>query len=106
MGRSQAVRQRVQLVAAAGREAEIAAFFRKGFGGGGANALGGAGDQDALAAQMKVHGVLSFACSPVSEANRECSRIAFAHPGYRPTETGQHCTAALRRGLLWFIAIR
>ena len=47
-------------IAAAGGEHEVAAFFGKGFGGRRANALGGAGDQDALAAQMQIHGNYSL----------------------------------------------
>ena len=35
----------------------MAAFLGKGFGGGRANALRCAGDQDALAAQMQIHGI-------------------------------------------------
>ena len=45
-----------QLIAAAGGEAEVAAFLRESFGRGRANTFGGAGDQDALAAQMQIHG--------------------------------------------------
>ena len=54
--RAQPLGQRLQLIAAAGGEPEVAAFLGKGFGGGRANALGRAGDQDALAAQMQIHG--------------------------------------------------
>jgi len=35
----------------------VTAFFGKGFGRGRANCLGGAGDQDALASQMQIHGI-------------------------------------------------
>ena len=57
MRRAQPLGQRLQLIAAAGGEPEMAAFLGKGLGGGRANALRGAGDQDALAAQMKIHGI-------------------------------------------------
>ena len=53
---AQALAQRLQLLAVAGGQHDVAAFLGEGFGGGGANALGGAGDQDALAAQMQIHG--------------------------------------------------
>ena len=56
MRAAQALGQRLQLIAASRREPEMAAFRGKGFGGGRANALGGAGDEDALAAQMQIHG--------------------------------------------------
>jgi hypothetical protein len=55
--RAQALGQRLQLIAAAGGKAEMAAFFGKGFGGGRTDAFRCAGDQDALAAQMEVHGI-------------------------------------------------
>jgi hypothetical protein len=35
----------------------MTAFFGKRFGGGRANTLGSAGDEDALAAQMEIHGI-------------------------------------------------
>ena len=54
--RAQAIGQRLQRVAAAGGKAKVAAFLGEGFGGGRANALGGAGDENAFAAQMQVHG--------------------------------------------------
>ena len=54
---AQPIGERLQLIAAAGSEPEVAAFLGKGFGGGRANALGGAGDEDTLAAQMQVHGI-------------------------------------------------
>src|SRR5260370_23655030 len=54
---AQPIGKRLQRIAAAGGEPEVAAFLGKGFGGGGTNALGGAGDQDALAAQMQIHGI-------------------------------------------------
>ena len=57
MGRSQALHECLQLIAAAGRQTEMAAFFGKGFGGRRADALRCAGDQDAFAAQMKIHGI-------------------------------------------------
>ncbi len=57
MGEAQAFGERLQLVAAAGREPDMAAFFGKGFGGGRANALRCACYQDALAAQMEIHGI-------------------------------------------------
>ena len=34
----------------------MTAFLGEGFGSGGADALGGAGDEDALAGEMKIHG--------------------------------------------------
>ncbi len=49
--------QRLQRIAAAGREHEVAAFLGEGFGGGRADALRCARNQDALAAQMQIHGV-------------------------------------------------
>ena len=51
----------VSCVAAAGGEEEMAAFLGEGFGGGRTDALGGAGDENALAAQMQVHGMSRFA---------------------------------------------
>src|SRR5437879_5559590 len=60
MRRAQPVGQRLQLIAAAGGKPEVAAFLGKGFGGGGTNALGRAGDEDALAAQMQIHGIFSL----------------------------------------------
>jgi hypothetical protein len=54
---SQPVCQRLHLLHIAGREAEIAAFFGKRFRGRRADTLGCARDQDALAAQMKIHGM-------------------------------------------------
>ena len=59
--RAQPVGQRLQLVAAAGGKPEMAAFLGEGFGGGRADALGGAGDENALAAQMQIHGNYSLA---------------------------------------------
>ena len=58
--RAQPFGQRLQLIAAAGGQKEMATFLGEGFGGGGADALRCAGDQDALAAQMKIHGILLF----------------------------------------------
>ena len=57
---AQPVGERGELVAAAGGEEQMAAFLGKSFGGGGTDALGGAGDEDALAAQMQVHGCLAW----------------------------------------------
>src|SRR5262249_7061197 len=54
--RSQAVGERLQLVAAAGGETKVTTFLGEGFGGGCADAFGGAGDENAFAAQMQVHG--------------------------------------------------
>src|SRR4051794_18185549 len=48
--------ERRETVTAAGGEPDVTAFLGKGLGGSGADALGGAGDENALAAQMKVHG--------------------------------------------------
>ncbi|MGY3150445.1 hypothetical protein ACVWYQ_007444 [Bradyrhizobium sp. USDA 3397] len=53
---AQTVGQRLELIAATRREEEMRAFLGEGLGGGCANALGRAGDQDALAAQMQIHG--------------------------------------------------
>ncbi len=53
---AQPLGQRFQLLAVAGGQHDVAAFLGKGFGGGRANALGGAGNQDTLAAQMQIHG--------------------------------------------------
>ena len=57
VGRAQALGQRLQLIAAAGREHDVTAFLGEGLGGGSANALRCAGDQDTLAAQMQIHGI-------------------------------------------------
>ena len=57
MRRAQTLGERLELVAAAGGEKEVTPFLGKGFGRRRANALGGAGDEDAFAAQMKVHGI-------------------------------------------------
>src|SRR6185312_13947977 len=54
--RAQAVGQRLQRIAGAGRKADMTAFLGEGFGRGRANAFGGAGDENALAAQVQVHG--------------------------------------------------
>src|SRR5437764_13756430 len=54
--RAQAISERLQRVAAAGGKAKVAAFLGEGLGGGRANAFGGAGDENALAAQMQIHG--------------------------------------------------
>ena len=59
--RAQPVGQRLQRLAAAGSQPQMAAFLGKGFGRGRANALGGAGDQDALAAQVQIHGFFFLA---------------------------------------------
>ena len=56
VGGAQPVGQRLQRIATAGGKQQVAAFLGKGFGGGRANALGGAGDQDAFAAQVQIHG--------------------------------------------------
>ena len=60
VGGAQPVGQRLQRIAAAGGEKQVAAFLGKGFGGGRANAFGRAGDEDALAAQMQIHGIFSL----------------------------------------------
>ena len=94
--RAQPLGQRLQLIAAAGGEHEVAAFLGEGFGGGRANALGGAGDQDALAAQMQIHGI-----------SRLLGDVGIGVGGIgrrRLPIGGQHCTAALRRGAVWSIA--
>ncbi|MGY4291054.1 hypothetical protein ACVWXO_010320 [Bradyrhizobium sp. LM2.7] len=49
MRRAQALGQRLELIAAAGGEQQMAAFLGERLGGGCADALGRAGDQDALA---------------------------------------------------------
>ncbi len=59
--RAQPLGQRLQLLAVAGGQHDVAAFLGKGFGRGRANALGGAGDQDAFAAQMQIHGISRLA---------------------------------------------
>ena len=56
MRRAQPFGQRLQRIAAAGREQQMAAFLGEGFGGGGTYALRCARNQDALAAQMQIHG--------------------------------------------------
>jgi hypothetical protein len=48
------------LIAAAGGKKQMATFLGEGLGGGGTYALRCAGDQNALAAQMKIHGILLF----------------------------------------------
>src|ERR1700676_3489343 len=60
MRRAQPLAERLQLIAAAGRQPQMAAFFGEGFGGGRTNALRCAGDQDALATQMQIHGIFSL----------------------------------------------
>ena len=59
--RTQPLGQRLELVAAAGGQAEVAAFLGEGFGRGGADALGGSGDEDALAGEMQIHGMTRVA---------------------------------------------
>ena len=66
---AQPLGQRLQLLAVAGGQHDVAAFLGKGFGRGRANALGGAGDQDALAAQMQIHGI-----SRLGEGRRDGGR--------------------------------
>src|SRR5690349_2861115 len=73
----------------------MAAFLGKGFGGGRANALGGAGNQDAFAAQVQIHGFSLLLDGTSKEGRRKWIG------GMRPR---QHCTAALHRGEVWFIA--
>ena len=58
--RSQAFGECLQLIAAAGGQKQMATFLGEGFGGGGTDALRCAGDQNALAAQMQIHGILLF----------------------------------------------
>ena len=88
--RAQAVGQRLQLIAAAGGEQEMAAFLGKGFGGGRANALGGAGDQDALAAQMQVHGISRLGEAEVREWG--CKLLGLR----RRDRSTLHCSVAPR----------
>src|SRR6185437_359761 len=95
---AQPLGQRLELVAAARRQHQMRAFLGKRFGGGRADALRCAGDQDALAAQMKVHGCCLL-------VGRGSPRARAELLGRRP-QSGQHCTAALRRGTVWSIAIR
>ena len=76
-GEPQPVGERFQLLAVAGGQPDIAAFLGEGFGGGGANALGGAGDQNALAAQMQIHGnsrLLGGDIGKVGEIGRRSAR--------------------------------
>src|SRR5207249_8628261 len=89
----QPVGQRLQCVAAAGGEPQMAAFLGKGFGGGRANALGGTGDQDALAAQVQIHGFFSLAGWVSEEGRRKWIG------GMRPRST-LHCSVAPRRRLV------
>ena len=63
---AQPLGKRFQLLAVAGGQHDVAAFFGKGFGRGRANALGGAGDEDTLAAQVQIHGI-----SRLGEGSRE-----------------------------------
>src|ERR1041385_5135564 len=90
--RAQAISERLQRVAAAGGKATVAAFLGEGLGGGRANAFGGAGDENALAAQMQVHGEYSLAWIKGRE------ELGGRHSG------GQHCTAALISTPVWSIA--
>jgi hypothetical protein len=60
MGRAEPVGERLQLLAVAGGKPQVATFLGEGFGGGSTYALGGACDQDALAAQMQIHGNSRF----------------------------------------------
>jgi hypothetical protein len=55
--RAQAIGQCLQLIAAAGGQHDMGAFFGERLGGGRADALRCARDQDALAAQMEIHGI-------------------------------------------------
>jgi len=72
VGRSQPLGNGLELIAAAGRKAEMAAFFGKGFGGRSPNALRGAGDQDAFAAQMKIHGTTLLMGDARKEGGYNC----------------------------------
>ena len=74
---------------------ESMGFQTFGFGGGRANALGGAGDQDTLAAQMQINGMSRFGL------RSGCRRNWWAG-----SRRGQHCTAALRSREVWSIAGR
>ena len=67
--RAQPLGQRLQLLAVAGGQHDVAAFLGKGFGRSRANALGGAGDQDALAAQMQIHGITRWVREAGEAAN-------------------------------------
>src|SRR5438445_12756565 len=98
MGRPQTLGQRLELIAAARRESEMAAFLGKGFGGGRANALGGAGDQDAFAAQMKIHGI--------ARLNGMFNwGVGGAQLGGGRRRGGQHGPGAWHRARCWSIAI-
>jgi hypothetical protein len=100
VSRSQALGNGLELIAAAGRKAQVAAFFGKGFGGRSPNALRGAGDQDAFVAQMKIHGTPRLMGNAGGEKS-EFQLLGRGQPG------GQHCSAALqRRHCAWSLAIR
>ena len=57
MGGAQALGERLQLIAAAGGKPDMTAFLGENLRGGRADALRCAGYQDALAAQMEIHGM-------------------------------------------------
>jgi len=57
MRRSQPLGEGLQLVRRCGQLTGDGNLPRQGLGGGGTDALGRAGDQDALAAQMEIHGI-------------------------------------------------
>src|SRR5690349_9971694 len=76
----------------------MAAFLGKGLGGRRADALGGAGDQDAFAAQMQVHG--NTRCCWGGSEKRSAELVGGSRHGR------QHCTAALRESEVWSIAGR
>ena len=99
VGRTQPVAQGFQLIAAAGGEPQVAAFLGKGLGRGRANALGGAGDQDTLAAQMQIHGNSRFM--------RGCRSGELSEIGRRsaPPRSTLHCSVAPARGLVHCKAI-
>jgi hypothetical protein len=65
-------------------------FFGKSFGGGGADALRCTGDEDALAAQMQIHGITR--CSGWSDVSAELS-------GRRRPRSTLHCSVARRSSL-------
>ena len=97
---AQPLGQRLELFAVAGRQHQMGAFLGEGFGRRGADTLGGAGDQDALATQMKIHG---FALLLGGVGCRGWVSTVRLSPG--SSLTGQHCSAALHRGAVWSIAI-
>ena len=94
--RAQPLGERLQLVAAAGGEPEMAAFLGEGFGGGRADALRCAGDEDALAAQMQIHGITRCMGRSVDVVGGNCQTVR-PPPSKRST---LHCSVAPRPSLV------